>query len=108
MITHRRILLSEEASKHLLEAGSFFAVIQRGSYPSHDGTRLVIHVLPCDYQTAAAAVEVAQGLRKPGKRIITPPAPADALSTLSGGKEATANERDIHESSAITKPTCTN
>jgi hypothetical protein len=85
MITHRRILLSEEASRHLLEAGSFFAVIQRGSYPSHDGTRLVIHVLPCDYQTAAAACEVAQGLRKPGKRIVTPPAaPEAATLTIRG------------------------
>jgi hypothetical protein len=81
MITHRRILLSEEASKHLLEAGSFFAVIGRGSYPEHDGTRLVIHVLPCDYQTAAAAVEVAQGIRKPGKRI-TPPATVKDAPTL--------------------------
>jgi hypothetical protein len=78
MITHRRILLSEAASKHLLEAGSFFAVIQRGSYPTHDGTRMVIHVLPCDYPTAAAAVEVAQGIRKPGKRIIPPAITTDA------------------------------
>lgn len=85
METVSKILLSESASKHLLEAGSFFAVIGRGSYPEHDGTRLVIHVLPCDYQTAAAAVEVAQGSRKPGKRIVTTPAaPEDAAATIDG------------------------
>ena len=81
MNNHLKILLSESASKHLLEAGSFFAVIGRGSYPEHDGTRLVIHVLPCDYQTAAAAVEVALGQRKAGKRITTPATAPDA-STL--------------------------
>jgi hypothetical protein len=82
---HQRILLSEAASRHLLEAGSFFAVIQRGSYPSHDGNRMVIHLLPCDYATAAAAVEVAQGLRKPGRRIITP---AIATAASQGHPEA--------------------
>jgi hypothetical protein len=80
-MNHQKILLSESASKHLLEAGSFFAVIGRGSYPEHDGTRMVIHLLPCDYATAAAAVEVATGARKPGKRINTP-ATAPAASTL--------------------------
>lgn len=89
MSDHLRILLSESDSKHLLEAGSFFAVIGRGSYPEHDGTRLVIHVLPCDYQTAAAAVEVAQGLRKAGKRIVPPPAPPEAVTlTIDGSTPA--------------------
>jgi len=105
MITHRRILLSEEASRHLLEAGSFFAVIGRGSYPEQDGTRLVIHVLPCDYQTAAAAVEVAQGLRKPGKRISPPPAAPEALTAMLEGKDGITIQRDIHEPSATTKST---
>ena len=82
METVSKILLSESASKHLLEAGSFFAVIGRGSYPEHDGTRLVIHVLPCDYQTAAAAVEVATGQRKAGKRIVTTPVPPEAVTEL--------------------------
>ena len=65
---HVRILLSEAASAALLEAGTFFAVIQRGQYPEHDGNRMVLHLLPCDYSTASAAVEVAMGRRKPGRR----------------------------------------
>ena len=84
-LEHRTILLSEAASKHLLEAGSFFAVIQRGSHPTHDGNRMVIHCLPCDYATAAAAVEVAQGIRKPGKRIVPPATLPDALTSMQDG-----------------------
>jgi hypothetical protein len=65
------VLLSEAASAALLEAGTFFAVVQRGQYPQHDGNRMVLHLLPCDYATASAAVEVAQGKRKPGRRLDT-------------------------------------
>ncbi|MEK7950521.1 hypothetical protein WKV53_08440 [Luteolibacter sp. Y139] len=68
-----RIVLGEDDSKALLEAGTFFAVIQRGQYPEHSGGRMILHVLPVDYATASAAVEVAQGKRKPGRR--TEPAP---------------------------------
>jgi hypothetical protein len=91
-MNHQKILLSESASKHLLEAGSFFAVIGRGSYPEHDGTRLVIHVLPCDYQTAAAAVEVATGARKPGKRITAPAIATDEPQAPSRAGKCPATE----------------
>ena len=67
---HVRILLSEATSAALLEAGTFFAVVQRGQYPEHDGNRMVLHLLPCDYTTACAAVEVAQGVRKPGRKLV--------------------------------------
>ena len=67
---HVRILLSEATSNTLLAAGTFFAVIQRGTYPEHDGNRMVLHCLPCDYTTACAAVEVVQGVRKPGRKLV--------------------------------------
>lgn len=66
-----RIILGDEDSKTLLEAGTFFAVIQRGQYPQQHGGQMILHVLPCDYTTAAAAVEVAMGRRKPGRRLDT-------------------------------------
>jgi hypothetical protein len=44
--------------------GRVFAIVSPGSYPTAPG-RLVIHLIECSsIQTAAAAVEVAQGLAK--------------------------------------------
>lgn len=70
MSTPLKIALSEEHSRALLEAGTFFAVVQRGQYPQHGGMQMVLHLLPCDYTTACAAVEVAQGVRKPGRKLV--------------------------------------
>ena len=88
MIEHRRVLLSESASKHLLEAGDCWMIAGRSSHPEIAG-RIVLHLVSIPKAQADAACEVALGTRKAGKRIIN----------------ASANERDIGESSAITKST---
>ncbi len=75
---HVRILLSQAASDHLTATGeSAFMVIGRASHPD-DPARWVIHLLPVPMATASAACEIALGLRKPGKRIITPAIATDA------------------------------
>ena len=71
MITHRRILLSEEASKHLIEAGECWMIAGRSSHPEIAG-RIVLHLLAIPKAQADAACEIALGLRKPGKRIVPP------------------------------------
>jgi hypothetical protein len=69
---HVRILLSQAASEALTATGeSAFLVIGKASHPD-DPSRWVIHCVPLDMKAACEACEVAQGIRKPGKRIITP------------------------------------
>jgi hypothetical protein len=75
-----RLVLTEDQSAFIRESGIKFAVVHPGSYPANVG-RYVLDLIPCEYQTAAAAVEVASGTRKPGKRINTPATAPDA-STL--------------------------
>ena len=74
-----RLVLTEDQSAFIRESGIKFAVVHPGSYPANVG-RYVLDLIPCDYQTAAAAVEVATGARKPGKRINTPATAPDAAS----------------------------
>lgn len=86
-MNHPRILLSEAASAALTAAGeSAFVVIGKASLPS-DPSRWVIHLVPLDMATAAAACEVALGVRKAGKRLPPPPAPPEAVTALSDGHD---------------------
>ena len=63
MIEHRRVLLSESASKHLLEAGDCWMIAGKSSHPEIPG-RVVIHLLPLDMKTATAACNVALGTHR--------------------------------------------
>ena len=101
---HRRILLSQAASDHLTATGeSAFLVIGKASLPD-DPTRWVIHLLPVTMKTACDAIAVATGeARATRPRVKASPAPADALTALSGGKAGTGNKRDIGELSPITE-----
>ena len=75
-------MLDQTASDYLSATGeSAFVVIGKASHPD-DPSRWVIHLLPLDMKTACEASEVALGTRKPGKRIVTPPAAPDALSAM--------------------------
>jgi hypothetical protein len=62
-MNHRKILLSEEASKHLLEAGEAWVIAGKSSHPEHPG-RVVLHLLPLDMKTATAACNVALGTHR--------------------------------------------
>jgi|GEM_PF-3796761 len=62
-----RILLSETASKALLEAGTCFVVAARQTHPG-DPSRVVLHCIPCSFERANDAVRVANG-EKPLHRI---------------------------------------
>ena len=64
-----RLVLTEEQSAHIRAEGITFAVVHPGSYPENAG-RYVLDLIECDYATASAAVEVAQGKRKPGRRCL--------------------------------------
>jgi hypothetical protein len=77
MIEHQRILLSESASKHLLEAGECWMIAGRSSHPEIAG-RIVLHLVAIPKAQADAACEIALGLRKPGRRIIPPAITTDA------------------------------
>jgi hypothetical protein len=70
MIEHQRILLSESASKHLLEAGECWMIAGRSSHPEIAG-RVVLHLVSIPKAQADSACEVALGIRKAGKRIAT-------------------------------------
>jgi hypothetical protein len=73
-----RILLGQRASDHLTATGeSAFLVIGKASHPD-DPSRWILHLVPVPMATASAACEIAMGLRKPGKRIITPAIVKDA------------------------------
>jgi hypothetical protein len=73
-----RILLDPATSDTLSATGeSAFIVIGKASHPD-DPARWVIHLLPVPMATAAAACEIAMGIRKPGRRIIPPAITTDA------------------------------
>ena len=55
-----RILLSEAASKHLLERGEAFAIVSRAWHPDQPG-RMVIHLAPVPLKVAQAAASVLVG-----------------------------------------------
>jgi hypothetical protein len=61
---HVRILLSEAASKVLLDAGECFIIAGRGSLPHADGTRVVLHLMPVDKKTADQACGVLLGTHR--------------------------------------------
>ncbi len=85
MSDHLRILLDPATSDALSATGeSAFLVIGKASLPS-DPSRWALHLLPVDMQLACQACEVATGLRKPGRRIITPAIDKDAASLTIGG-----------------------
>jgi hypothetical protein len=86
MIEHQRILLSESASKHLLEAGECWMIAGRSPHPEITG-RIVLHLLAIPKAQADAACEIAMGIRKPGKRITAPAIATDAATLTTGGKD---------------------
>jgi hypothetical protein len=55
-----RLVLTEDQSAFIREAGVTFAVIHPGSYPENVG-RFVVDLIECDYQRAVDAVAVASG-----------------------------------------------
>jgi len=72
------ILLSERASRRLLEAGEYFLLAARPIYPA-ERNRVAIYLCPCDLKTAQDASNVAMGKArsvriKPAKP--TSPAPS--------------------------------
>ncbi len=91
MSDHQRILLSEAASKHLLEAGECWMIAGKSSHPEIAG-RIVLHLLAIPKAQADAACEVALGLRKPGKRIITPAIAKDAPQAPSRARKCPSTE----------------
>jgi hypothetical protein len=54
-----RLVLTEEQSKFIRESGERFFVIHPGS--TTDPGRMILDMIPCDYQQAVAAVRVAKG-----------------------------------------------
>jgi hypothetical protein len=72
---HQRILLSEAASKHLLEAGECWMIAGKSS---EQPGRIVIHMMPLEKGLADKLCEIAMGTRKPGKRINPPAIATDA------------------------------
>ena len=97
-------MLSEMESAALTATGEIaFLIVGKASLPD-DPTRWILHLVPVPMATAAAACEVAQGLRKPGKRV-SPPTEPEGTSALSGSKDGITIQRDIGEPSAITKST---
>jgi hypothetical protein len=60
-------------------------VIGRASHPD-DPARWILHLVPVDMQLSCQACEVATGVRKPGRRIVTPAIATDAASLTIGGK----------------------
>jgi len=89
MKTVSRIPLGPRASEALTATGeSAFMVIGRASHPD-DPSRWVIHLVPVDMQLACQACEVATGVRKPGRRIITPAIDTDASTLTIDGTTGT-------------------
>ena len=75
-----RILLSEAATQHLEAMGKdCFLVIAKDKSDQHS-VRMVIHLVPCSYKLANAALRVAQGLSTE-KRPRPSPAPSPAALT---------------------------
>jgi len=64
-----RILLSEAASKALLDAGTCFVIAARQTHPGDSG-RVVLHCIPTTIERGNDAVRVANG-EKPLHRIKT-------------------------------------
>ena len=59
-----RILLSERASQHLTATGAeCFAVVAFDKSDQRSG-QWIIHLMPCTYKQADAAVRVARGITK--------------------------------------------
>lgn len=58
-----RILLSERASKALLEIGECFVVAGKSSHP--DRGRIALHFIPCSLETANKAAKIALGETQP-------------------------------------------
>lgn len=58
-----RLVLTEQQSAHIRSSGQRFLIVHPGSYPE-TGARYVIDMIPCTYEQARAAVEVAQGKSK--------------------------------------------
>jgi hypothetical protein len=85
-LDHRTILLSEAASRHLLEAGECFAICGKSSHPEIAG-RIVLHLVGIPKAQADAACEIAMGIRKPGRRIIPPAITKDASTAMLEGKD---------------------
>jgi hypothetical protein len=77
MSDHQRILLSQAASEALLSAGECFVIAGKSSHPEIAG-RVVLHLVSIPKAQADAACEVALGIRKAGKRIVTPAIDPDA------------------------------
>ena len=102
METVSRILLSETASRHLLEAGECWMIAGKSS---EQPGRVVLHLVPVEKGLADKLCEIAMGTRKAGTRVKAAPAPAEGTSTLSGGKDGITIQRDIHEPSPTTRST---
>jgi len=68
-----RILLSETASRHLLEAGEAFAIVSKASYPEAPG-RVAIFCQAVPLASAQAACDVLTGKAR-AVRIPTPKPP---------------------------------
>jgi hypothetical protein len=85
-MNHQKILLSESASKHLIEAGECWMIAGKSSHPEIAG-RIVLHLVSIPKAQADAACEIALGLRKPGRRIVTPAIDKDALTATLEGKD---------------------
>jgi hypothetical protein len=88
MSDHQRILLSQAASEALLAAGECFVIAGKSSHPEIAG-RIVLHLVSIPKAQADAACEIALGLRKPGRRIVTPAIDKDALTAMLEGTKGT-------------------
>ena len=62
-----RLVLTEDQSAHIRAGGSLFLVVSPGSYPETTG-RMVLTLIPCTRDTAAAACEVALGKSRAVKK----------------------------------------
>jgi len=100
-----RLVLTEDQSAFIREAGVKFSVIHPGSYP-HTVGRFVVDLIECDYQQAVDACAVATGeARATRPRVKAPATLTDALTSMLEGKDGITIQRDIHEPSATTKST---
>lgn len=79
MSDQRKILLSEAASRHLLEAGECWMIAGKSS---EQPGRVVIHMMPLEKGLADKLCEIAMGTRKPGKRIVTVTGSTDPATSI--------------------------
>jgi hypothetical protein len=91
MSDHQRILLSEAASRHLLEAGECWMIAGKSSHPEIAGS-IVLHLLPLEKQLADQLCEIALGQRRPGRRIIPPAIVKDEPQAPSGASNRASRE----------------